>query len=755
MRTRLTAILISFLLTGAAFGQDEPLRLERIFSSPDLAGPTLRQAELSPSGDRVTFLKGSEDDRNLLDLWEYHVADDTMRVLVAADEVMSEETELSAAEQARRERERIADLRGIVDYRWSADGRFLLFPIGGNIFLLDMEAEERTVRQLTESEAFDTDPQIAPDGRHVAFVRDRDLWLVATEGGEARPLTDSATDTIANGVAEFIAQEEMGRSTGFWWSPTGQHVAFLQIDESPVEVTRRYEVQADTIEMVEQRYPYAGTDNVTYRLGVIDIESGTTTWMDLGDETDIYIPRVKWLPNGEQLSFQRQSRDQQSLELVVANIDSGDSRAILTENSDTWINLHDDLYFLSEMPAFIWSSERDGFRHLYLYDYEGEVIRRLTDGPWQVDEMVGVDEEMGMVYFNGSEVSTTEKHLYRQSLITRSPEVVNRISRRSGWHEVGMDKAARIYVDTFSSSRQPPQLSLHSVDGERLAWLVENRLDEEHPYSPYRDGHRPTEFGSIVAPEGHELHYRLIRPADFDPEKKYPVFVHVYGGPTHRMVTDNWSRRMLIDQYMARRGYVVFSLDNRGVERQGKAFQEPAYLKLGQVEMRDQMVGVDWLRAQDFVDPDRIGIFGWSYGGYMSLMALAQYPGEFAAGVSVAPVTNWTLYDTHYTERYMGRPQDQPDVYKQGNVLTYADAMTDPLLLVHGMADDNVLFTHSTKLMNDLQNRAYPFELMTYPGEKHAIAGDGPRLHAYRTITDFLDRHLLEGESEKGGETMQ
>jgi len=746
---RIRALLVPLLALSAPLTAAEPndLALERIFASPDLAGPTLRQAELSPAGDRVTYLKGRDDSRSLLDLWEYHAADDTTRVLVAADEVMPEEVELSAAEQARRERARIADLRGIVDYRWSGDGRWLLFPIGGNIFVLDMEAEERQVVQLTDAEAFDTDPQIAPDGRHVAFVRERDLWLVEIEGGEARALTDSATDTLANGVAEFIAQEEMGRSTGFWWSPTGDHVAFLQIDESPVEATRRYEVQAETIEMVEQRYPYAGTDNVTYRLGVVEIESGEIEWVDLGSETDIYIPRVKWLPNADQLGFQRQSRDQRTLELVIANIADGETRTLLTETSETWINLHDDLDFLTEMPAFVWSSERDGFRHLYLYDYEGEIIRRLTDGEWQVDALAGVDEEMGMVYFTASEVSTTEKHLYRQSLVTRSPEVVNRVSRRSGWHEVSMDRDARIYVDTFSNSRQPPQLSLHNVDGERLAWLVENRLDDDHPYGPYRDDHRPTEFGKIVAPQGHELHYRLVRPTGFDPDERYPVFVHVYGGPTHRMVTERWSRRMLIDQYMARQGYLVFSLDNRGVERQGKAFQDAAFLKLGQVEMADQMVGVDWLRSQGFVDADRIGIFGWSYGGYMSLMALAQYPGEFAAGVSVAPVTDWTLYDTHYTERYMGRPQDQPEAYEKGNVLSYAEAMTDPLLLIHGMADDNVLFTHSTKLMHALQSRAFPFELMTYPGEKHAISGDGQRLHVYRKITDYLDRHLLDEET--------
>lgn len=740
--------LTTFVLLAACQSLEAAeLTLERIFASPDLAGPTLRQAELSPAGDRVTFLKGREDGRNLLDLWEFHVDDGQSRVLVAADAVMAGEVELSAAEQARRERERIADLRGIVDYRWSADGRFLLFPIGGNIYLLDMQAEAREVRQLTDSEAFDTDPQIAPDGRHVAFVRERDLWLAEIESGETRPLTDSATETTASGVAEFIAQEEMGRSTGFWWSPTGEHIAFLEIDESPVEVTRRYEVEADTIRMVEQRYPYAGTDNVTYRLGLVDITSGETEWMELGEESDIYIPRVNWLPTGEQLAFQRQSRNQQTLELVVANIDSGEARTLLTETSETWINLHDDLHFLDGMPAFIWSSERDGFRHLYLYDYEGGLIRRLTDGHWQVDELIGVDEELGMVYFTASEAATPEKHLYRQSLITRSPEAVNRISRRSGWHEISMDRQARVYVDTFSNSSQPPQLSLHGIDGERLAWLVENRITEDHPYGPWYEGHRSTEFGTIVAPQGHELHYRLMRPAEFDPDRQYPVFIHVYGGPTHRMVTDSWSRRMLVDQYMARRGYLVFSLDNRGVMRQGKAFQDAAYLKLGQVEMVDQMVGVDWLRSQDFVDPERIGLFGWSYGGYMSLLALGQYPGEFAAAVSVAPVTDWSLYDTHYTERYLGRPQDHPEAYENGNVLTYADAMSDPLLLIHGMADDNVLFTHSTKLMHALQERAFPFELMTYPGEKHAIAGDGPRLHVYRTIADFLDRHLLDGQA--------
>ncbi len=747
MPSRIVLLAGIFLFLSANADSPE-LSLERIFDSPDLSGPTLREARLSPAGDRVTFLRGRDDDRNTLDLWEYHIEDEETRVLVAADDVVAEEGELSAEERARRERARIADLRGIVEYRWSGDGRFLLFPLAGDIYVLDMSAEEREVQQVTASDAFDTDPQIAPDGQHVAFVRNRNLWFARIDDGEETALTDDGDEVIANGMAEFIAQEEMGRSTGYWWSPDSRHIAFLRIDESPIDVTLRYEIEAGSITMIEQRYPYTGTPNVTYRLGVVDIETGETEWIDLGEEDDIYIPRVDWLPGGEQLSFQRQSRDQQTLELMIATPGDGAPEVVLTETEDTWINLHDDLHFLSDMPAFIWSSERSGYRHLYLYGLDGELMRPLTAGDWAVDALEGVDEELGMVYFTAAEVSPREKHLYRQSLVTSSPEIVSRISRRSGWHEVSMDRQARVYVNTYSSAEQPPQLSLQSADGERIAWLVENRVSGDHPYAPFRDGHRPTEFGELVGPDGQSLHYRLIRPANFDPDKRYPVFMHIYGGPTHRLVTDSWSRRILIDQYMAQQGYVVFSLDNRGIVRQGKAFQDAAYLKLGQIEMADQMIGLDWLRSQDFIDPERIGIFGWSYGGYVALMALGQYPGEFAAGVAVAPVTDWRLYDTHYTERYMGTPQDQPEAYEKGDVLTYADQIEDRLLLIHPMADDNVLFTHSTLLMQELQENVIPFDLMTYPGEKHAIAGGPQRLHVYKTIAQFLDRILQPGEEK-------
>jgi len=770
-------LLFALLMSTPAFAQPTPdeLTLERIFDSPALSGPTLRQARLSPAGDRVTFLRGREGDADTLDLWEYNLEQDRTRRLISADDVLSGPVELSDAEKARRERARISSLRGIVEYRWAPDGRHLLFPLGGDIYLADLEDEPIEVRQLTAGAVFDLDPKISPNGRMVAFVRDHNLWVVDVEGGGARALTADGNGVLKNAVAEFIAQEEMGRTTGYWWSPDGESIAFLQIDESTIEPSKRYEVAGDQIDIIEQRYPYAGTPNVRYRLGVVTLDAGDagddasddnrhenrhgngdnkraeTRWIQVSEapfeEQDIYIPRVQWLPDSSGLTFQRQSRDQRTLELVLHKLDSAEQQVLVREESEIWTNLHDDLHFLQGMDAFIWSSERTGYRHLYLIGLDGDTIRPLTGGDWGVEALAAVDEDLGLVYFTAGIDSPAERHLYRQSLISASPEAVTRVSRRDGWHDISFDDSARTYLDTFSSTDQPPQLSLHSGDGERLEWLIENRVDADHPYAAFMPGHRATEFGTLGAGDGQTLHYRMIKPSGFDDSKQYPVFLHVYGGPTSRMVVNRWGRRHLVDQYMARSGYIVFSIDNRGIAGQGVKFQAPAYLNLGQVEVDDQMTGVEFLKTLTFVDAEKIGVFGWSYGGYMTLMMLMQHHGEFAAGAAVAPVTDWALYDTHYTERYLGMPRDPSgaptQAYSRGNVLEYAGNLEDPLLLVHGMADDNVLFTHSTLLMQKLQAEAIDFELMTYPGEKHAISGKGQRLHVYRQIDRFLRREVM------------
>ena len=315
-----------------------------------------------------------------------------------------------------------------------------------------------------------------------------------------------------------------------------------------------------------------------------------------------------------------------------------------------------------------------------------------------MDELEGIDEDAGWVYFTGTRDSALERHLYRQSLSSDRPDEPQRISVGTGSHAIAMNKTAEIYVDTHSTPDQPPQVSLHQAEGKKLAWLLENTLDDSHPYAPYLDAHRPTKFGTLQAEDDQTLHYRLTLPPDLSPGKRHPAMVYVYGGPGAQVVSRSWHRRLLLDQFMAQQGFVVFAIDNRGSGRRGTAFENPIYRSMGMVEVADQVVGARYLASLDYVDARRIGVFGWSYGGYMTLHMMFRHPDVFAAGVSVAPVTDWAIYDTHYTERFMSTPEENAEGYRQGSVFPYTEGFDRPLLVIHGMADDNVLFTNSTKL---------------------------------------------------------
>ena len=726
-------------MTTAAYAEN--LTIERIFASPSITGPNLRSLRISPAGDRVTFLQGKAEDREQLDLWEYHIADQATRLLVDSRVLVPEGEKLSAEEQARRERQRLAGLRGIVAYQWSADGKALLFPLNGDLYFYALETGE--AKRLTHTETFETDPQLSPDGQQVAFIRDQNIFVIDIANGVERQLTMDGQGVIHNGVAEFAAQEEMDRDTGYWWSPDSRKIAFIQFDESPVEITQRYEIDADSVTVVDQRYPYTGTPNVTLKLGVVPASGGEKRWLDLGETTDFYLPRVEWMPDSKHLSYQWQSRDQQTLELRVYDLPKDHQHVRITETSDTWVNLHSDLNFLKNSEQFIWSSERSGFRHLYLYSNKGELIRAITRGDWPVDEVEGIDEDAGVVYFTANKDNVTERQLYAVSY-TQDDAPVRRVTQRAGSHAIDMAGNANVYIDSFSSRSQPTQVSLHAADGSRLTWLVENALDDNHPYAPFLDSHQATEFGELTAADGQTLHYRMLKPKGFVSSRRYPVFVYTYGGPGAQVVSNSWDRRLLFEQYMAQQGFVVFSIDNRGSARRGTRFENPIYRSMGTVEVEDQLVGVEFLKSLDYVDSDRIGIFGWSYGGYMTLMSVMQGNGAYALGVSVAPVTDWRLYDTHYTERFMQTPQQNPEGYRAGNVLTYSEnlpaAGETPLLIIHGMADDNVLFTHSTLLFKDLQDKGKLFDVMTYPGAKHGISGSTSQTHVYRTIAEYFGK---------------
>ena len=721
----------------------EKLTLEAITGSAPLSGPTLTKPQVAPDGSRVTFLRGKDRDRNRLDLWEYDIASGQTRLLVDSSVVLPGEEVLSDEEKARRERQRIAALSGIVDYQWSPDGKALLFPLGGELYFYDLTKSGRdAVRKLTNGGGFATDPKISPKGGFVSFIRDRNLWVIDLTSGEEVQLTRDGSDTIGNGVAEFVADEEMDRHTGYWWAPDDSAIAFARIDETPVPVQKRYEVYPDRTEVVEQRYPAAGDHNVLMRLGVIAPKNGARPqWIDLGTDKDIYLARVDWR-DPQRLTFQRQSRDQKKLELVEVTLATGGQRTLVTETSTTWVPLHSDLRFLKD-GRFLWSSERSGFEHLYIASEDGSTLTALTQGEWVVDSLLAIDEAAGLAYVSGTRDGATEAHVYAVPLSGGEPR---RLTQAPGMHAATFARNASVFVDSWSSDTTLPQIELFKADGTKLATLLVNDVsDATHPYAKYRAAHQPTAYGTLTAADGTTpLHYSLIKPAGFDPKKQYPVVVFVYGGPAAQTVTRAWPGRSdsFFNQYLAQQGYVVFSLDNRGTPRRGAAFGGALYGKQGTVEVDDQLRGVAWLKSQAFVDPARIGVYGWSNGGYMTLMLLAKHDEAYACGVAGAPVTDWALYDTHYTERYMDLPKANEAGYREASVFTHVDGIgAGKLLLIHGMADDNVLFTNSTKLMSELQKRGTPFELMTYPGAKHGLRGSD-LLHRYRLTEDFLGRRL-------------
>ena len=721
----------------------EKLTLEAITGSAPLSGPTLTKPQVAPDGSRVTFLRGKDTNRNRLDLWEYDIASGQTRLLVDSSVVLPGEEVLSDEEKARRERQRIAALSGIVDYQWSPDGKALLFPLGGELYFYDLTKSGRdAVRKLTNGGGFATDPKISPKGGFVSFIRDRNLWVIDLTSGEEVQLTRDGSDTIGNGVAEFVADEEMDRHTGYWWAPDDAAIAFARIDETPVPVQKRYEVYPDRTEVVEQRYPAAGDPNVRVQLGVIAPKTGAKPrWIDLGKDPDIYLARVDWR-DPQRLTFQRQSRDQKKLELIETTLTNGTQRMLVTETSTTWVPLHNDLRFLKD-GRFLWSSERSGFEHLYIASEDGSTLTALTQGEWVVDGLLAIDETAGLAYVSGTRDGATEAHVYAVPLSGGEPR---RLTQAPGMHAATFARNASVFVDSWSSDTTLPQIELFKADGTKLATLLVNDVsDATHPYAKYRAAHQPTAYGTLTAADGTTpLHYSLIKPAGFDPKKQYPVVVFVYGGPAAQTVTRAWPGRSdsFFNQYLAQQGYVVFSLDNRGTPRRGAAFGGALYGKQGTVEVDDQLRGVAWLKSQAFVDPARIGVYGWSNGGYMTLMLLAKHDEAYACGVAGAPVTDWALYDTHYTERYMDLPKANEAGYREASVFTHVDGIgAGKLLLIHGMADDNVLFTNSTKLMSELQKRGTPFELMTYPGAKHGLRGSD-LLHRYRLTEDFLGRCL-------------
>ncbi len=738
-----TVLLASTILLSAtsALAQETPSNIltpERVFASPNLNGPVAKGVSLSPDGQLVAFLRSRPDNVDVQDLWAAPTGEGEPYKLIDARALVPDAGELSEAEKARRERMRIS-ARGVVEYSWDQQGRYILAPLEGDIFLANRA--DGKVRRLTETPADEIDAKVSPKGSYVSYVREQNLIVYDLASGKETPITDDGAGLITWATAEFIAQEEMDRDTGYWWSPDERYIAMTRVDESPVDVVPRFEITGGGATMVEQRYPRAGRPNAVVELYVRDLQSGARVKVDLGANTDIYLARVNWSGDGRTLYVQRQSRDQKTLDLLSVDPTTGASRVILSQKASAWVDLNDDFRVLSD-GRFIWSNEDSGWRHLYLYDRNGRRLRAITRGDYPVKHLDGVNEQTGDVYFTASmrdgKELPIEQQMFRANL-NRTVDPVA-VTPGGGWWTVSVNGPATAYVGNYSDPGTPTQSALYRIDGTRVRWIEENKLDASHPFAPYASRLRAPEFGTMQS-HGQTLVWRMTTPPDFDPSKKYPVVMQVYGGPgTGAGVQKSW--QPLTNQLLTEAGYIVFRVDNRGEGDRSQAFETSIYRRLGIPAVEDQAQAAQWLKTLPYVDADHIAVMGWSFGGFLSLLTLTDKDANLAAALAGAAPTEWSLYDTHYTERYMSTPQANPEGYAATDILPRLDDMTGRLLLLHGMADDNVIFGNATRVIDALQAKSQPFEMMLYPGQRHGVRGDPRQLQQWRTYLDFLDRTI-------------
>ena len=751
MRTFLLASTILMAATSA-FAQSSPqpasppaataaassiLTVERVFANPSLAGPVAKGVSLSPDGELVAFLRSRPDDVDVLDLWAAPVKGGEPFKLIDARALVPEAGELSEAEKARRERMRISQ-RGVVEYSWDEQGRYILAPLEGDIFLANRA--DGAVRRLTETTADEIDAKVSPKGSFVSFVRDQDLVVLNLASGAEQAITTDGDGLITWATAEFIAQEELDRDTGYWWSPDERFIALQRTDETQVDVIPRLDITGGGASVIEQRYPRAGRPNAVVELYVQDVQANKRVKVDLGADTDIYLARVNWAKDGRTMYVQRLSRDQKTLDLLSVDPATGASRVIATQRSNAWVPLSHDFKPLTN-GDFIWASEESGWKHLYLHTRDGRRLRAITRGDYPVKSLEGVNEATGEVFFTASmrdgKEYPIEQQLFRASY--KRTTAPTEITPRGGWWSASVNRTGTAYVGNYTDVNTPSQSALYSIDGTRVRWIEENRLQPGHPFWPYAERQQKPTFGTLQS-HGETLMWQMTTPPGFDPTKTYPVVMQVYGGPSGGGVKNAWQGAT--NQLLTEAGYIVFRMDNRGEGDRSAAFKQALYLKMGQPEIEDQVIAADYLRSLPYVDGSRIAMMGWSYGGFMSLMALTEPKMGLASALAGAPPTEWSLYDTAYTERYMSTPQANVEGYAASDVLGRLDNLTGRLLLLHGMADDNVIFENTTRVLDGLQAKSIPFETMLYPGQRHGVRGNERQLHLWRTYLDFLDRTI-------------
>jgi dipeptidyl-peptidase-4 len=589
----------------------------------------------------------------------------------------------------------------------------------------------------------------SPDGQRVAFARDNNLFVtdLATMK-ETAITTNGVKNNLINGSADWVYEEEFGFAQGFFWSPNSKQIAFYTFDESQVPEYDMQEWGGLYPKEYRFKYPKAGEKNSIVSVSSYDVASGKTTKLDVGPNPDQYIPRVTWTQVSNTVSIQRLNRLQNKLEILHGDVNTGKTQVVLTDTNPAYVEINDDLKYLAGGKQFIFTSEKDGYQHIYLHDMSGKQVRQLTKGNWEVSAINGFDPKTGNLYYTSTEGSALQRHLYRINLSGKGKQRISEAG--NGLDVVNMSPDTQYFLNTHSAAGVPPVVSLREGSTGKLVKTLEDNAKLKQTLTQYDLGKH--EFFTFKNSDGIELNAWMIKPSNFDPAKKYPVLMHVYGGPSFgtsstQTVLDNAGggtafTNYLWHQMLAEKGYIVVSVENRGTSGRGSAFRKATYANLGKFETIDQGDGAKYLATLPYVDKSRIGIWGWSYGGYMTSLAMTKNADLFKMGIAVAPVTNWRYYDSVYTERYLKTPQENPGGYDDNSPVQFAQNLKGKFLLVHGTGDDNVHFQNSIAFVDALIKANKDYQTLYYPNRNHGIAGGNTRLHLYRQMTNFVTHNL-------------
>ena len=736
-RAALTAC-VALLLSGALLAQQRLLTIDEIYDAEqrvDFSGETpsgltwlsntrYLQRERDPDS-RATRLLSVDADTGaaepLLDLEELEIA-------LAALPGMSN----SAARRAIRTGR----------FVWNRDHTAMVMDISNDLYYFGVNERDPVgaarVRRLTRDPAEESMPSFSPDGTLVAFVRDHNLVVVTVDQRREWALTRDGHADLLSGELDWVYQEEIygrGNFKGFWWSPDSSRVAYLQTDESPVKAFTVIDHLPYRLTVETTDYPKAGDLNPLVRLGVIPAVGGETVWVDLDHytPTDMLVVSVGWSPDSEDVVFQVQNREQTWLDLNTADAGTGATTRLFQETTPAWVDVNGDPTWLED-GTFLWLSERSGWKHLYHYDADATLIAQVTDGEWELRTLHGIDEDTAWVYFSGTERSPIGSDVYRVKL---DGSQLTRLSKRDGTHRASFSPGFARYLDTWSDINTPPQVRVHAAHGTELRVVAENHVTALEDYRL-----STPELLQVTARDGFVMEAMMIKPPDFDPSRRYPVFQHTYGGPHSQQVRNAWGgSATMFYQLLAQRGIIVWVMDNRTASGKGAVSAWPVYQHFGELELRDIEDGVAWLTEQPYVDGARIGIEGWSYGGFMTSYALT-HSDSFVMGIAGGTVSDWRDYDTIYTERFMRTPQNNPDGYHRSSPRFDAADLHGALLLLHGTMDDNVHLQNTLQFVYELQKAGKQFELMLYPRARHGIRDPEQVKHLRHTMLDFILEHL-------------